>query len=126
MDAVLGCEQLPGSFCLRVLRVELAPHCQSVALRVGGAQGGPGEGPAGAPDAPAPCALKVRLTSPRAWGDAAAAHLRRRLPAFRRLQVLWVRGLAARQEAELVQVGGCWLEKGFGLVGLGISPHLLG
>jgi hypothetical protein len=94
LQALAECEQAPGGFRLRVLRLEPAPAQQAVAFRVDA----PG------PDGGGGCTLRVTLRGPQAWGAAPAAALLRRLPAFRRLQVLLVRGLGAEQEDALTQV----------------------
>jgi hypothetical protein len=128
VQAVSECEQLPASFRLRVLRLEVAPQAQRMVVQIhpggtaGDGNGGSGDGSFGsggdggirgadsadgtsaaATDCGG-CRLELTLHGPQAWGDAAAAALIRHLPAFRRLQVLLVRGMTPRQEAALAQV----------------------
>ncbi|KIY92508.1 hypothetical protein MNEG_15456 [Monoraphidium neglectum] len=106
LELVAACEQAPGSFRLRLLRLELAPEVAGLTLTIrggGGCGGGGGaEGPGLAPQAAV--GVGLRLSADRAWGDEAAARLRAALPAFRRLQVLLLRGATPRQEAALAQV----------------------
>jgi hypothetical protein len=116
LELIASCEQAPGSFRLRLLRLELAPEVAALTLTIrggGGCGGGGGaEGPGLAPQAAV--GVGLRLSADRAWGDEAAARLRAALPAFRRLQVLLLRGATPRQEAALAQVrrrepAGAWL-----------------